>query len=796
MTTKCTRCRWYKNGKGINCVSYFGNPLSKIVFCGEAFGASEAEIGEPFVGDAGQKFNKLLAFAQLQRKDVIVMNAIRCYLEGNPTPTKRELDSCFIHIVNDLATIKPNLIVAMGGSAFYSLTGKTGITEYRGNILYSDKVKCNVFPTFHPASCLYDQGKWEILKKDFALIPSLIGKKIDIVHYYFFKVEEESQVQESINTLSKSDCLYIDTEATGLDPYIEELTRVQVGSENDRYLIGLDLVPKYKELLETKPIVGQGWEFDAKYLKLKYNIFPTNWYFDTCIAEYFVSGLKNNDLDALTLKYVPESAGYSDEVNAVGGAHRMKDPVKKDQYAIDDIGVLPKIKKKQDKQLKDMGMDWLFYNIAMPCNRILTEMTLRGVKYDVDTLKETDVTYAKRANRLLVKVENLTSVKECERFFNRKFNPRSSQMISWLISEYYKLPTIKKTKKDNIKVGKTEMERYAKHPFNNEYCKIMQEYRSIETLRSGFLSGVIPKLKDGIAHTKYSLHATTSGRPNSTKINLLNIPRNKDIKRCIVARDGHTFVSADQSQLEVRVAAVVYNEPRLIDICNDFSKDIHSAITAKAFNKTYDEVYNGYKNKNTFYVELRVKGKGIQFGVIYGETEYGLSYNLNITEEEAKKFISDYYNNFPDLSSNIELAKKKIIQDGYLSNFFGFRRSWEHHKEDDSGTLREGVNFLVQSLAWNLLEISLIKVDKIFKKEGFKARPILQVYDNIVIEAPDEEVKDVSAILKECMETANIEFEGEYFNNINRVKLKTDVEIGKSLADLSEFGVDELVLES
>lgn len=792
---KCTRCRWYKNSKGINCVSFDGNPSSKIVFCGEAFGANEAVEGKPFVGDAGQKFNKLLAFAQLKREDVIVMNAMRCYLEGNPTPTKKELDSCFIHLATDLAIIKPDLIIAMGASALYSLTGKIGITELRGNLIYSERVKCNVFVTFHPASCLYDQSKWEALKRDFATIPSLLGQKVDIVHYSFTIIDSQYLVDKSLEDLSNADIIYLDTESTGLDPYKEELTRVQIGSKENRYLVDLKYVDRYANLLSTKPIVGQGWGFDAKFLKLKYNIFPTKWFFDTCLAEYVISGLKDNDLDTLTLKYVPESAGYSDFVNSCGGAHKVKDQDKLNQYAADDIGVLPKIQIKQDKLLKDMGVDWLYYNVIMPCNRILTEMTLRGVKYDVNLLQETDNTYSRKANRLLMKAMSLESVNACERNFRRKFNPRSSQMVSWLITEYYKLPILKKTDKGNAKVGQVEMERYAKKPYENEYCQIMQEYRSIETLRSGFLGGVIPKLVDGIAHTKYSLHATTSGRPNSTGINLLNIPRNKDIKKCIVARDGHSFVSADQAQLEVRVASVVYDEPVLREICNDFSKDFHSATTAKAFGKTYEDVYNGYMREDTYWKELRVKGKSITFGLLYGETSYGLSYNLNITEAEAEEFIKMFYQNMPNLASNIENTKKLIIEQGYLANFFGFRREWANHTADDAGTLREGVNFLIQSLAWNLLEISLIKADTIIKKEGLKARPILQVYDNIVIEAPDDEVKDVSAILKECMETANIEFEGIKFDNINRVKLKTDVEVGKSLADLSKIGEDEQGLE-
>jgi DNA polymerase-1 len=240
-------------------------------------------------------------------------------------------------------------------------------------------------------------------------------------------------------------------------------------------------------------------------------------------------------------------------------------------------------------------------------------------------------------------------------------------------------------------------------------------------------------------------------------------------------------VCADEAQLEVRIASVVYNEPRLIEICNDFDKDIHSAITAQAFGRQYDEIKSGYDNKINEIVELRVKGKGITFGIIYQEQASGLAYNLDISEKEAGEFIDNFYGGFPDLYDNIEQTKRLLIQQGYLDNYFGFRRSWRNHKKEDHKSQREGVNHLIQSLAWNVLELAMIEVKTEIENRNLKSRLVLQIYDSIIVEALEEELDEVAKIVKDKMESAI-----EEFDNINRVRLKTDVEIGDNLNDLEK----------
>jgi len=785
---KCSRCRL--SNKQVNCVPYFGSEHPEVLFCGEMFGSNEAENylltdeAKCFVGEAGKKFDELLTLAGFNRDSIGITNVMRCYQHGNPTPTKSELDTCFIYLLRDINRLKPKLIVAMGGSALYATTNKTGIEQYRGLLLQSEKIPYRVFPTFHPAACLYDKSKWEILVEDFKKIKSQIIANIHTIRHYKYKVidsvEEVRRIFPTIHSIK------FDTESTGLSPYKDDLRILQLGGDDDSiiYLLEEDFIPKVRneleELFNRCEVSGQTYEHDVKMICVKHGIFPKKWGHDTCLAEYALHGTGSNDLTALTSKYNRESAGYDDEINKVGGAHKIFDKGILYQYGADDVGTLYPIIRAQKKKLEERGLTWFYENIMIPTNRILTKMSLRGVTYDLDKLWKVDEIYRKRADRALLKAISLECVKECEKHFRKTFNPRSSDMVRWIIIDYYKLPMLQETDAGKASIGQEEMKRYVEE-YDNEYCKIMEDYRSYQVIRDNFLSGVVPKLVGNVALTRYSLHATNSGRPNSKDPNLLNIPREKIVRGCIVARPGYKFVAGDQSQLEVRCAAMkaVYNEPRLRDICNDFDKDSHSAITAQAFKKTYEEVYNGYKSGDVAMTELRVKGKATMFGIVYQEGPSKLSYQLKIPKEEAYEFINGFYDKFPDLRKNIDATKQLLIEQGFLENYFKRRRTWHDHKPDDHKSQREGVNHLVQSLAWDIEALSLISLDKIYEGQNMKSGLVLQVYDSIVTEAKDEEVNDVSAIMKETMQNINKPFSG-----INDVRLKVDIKVGEDLSEV------------
>jgi len=802
---KCTRCNWYKNSRKINCIKYFGNSNAEVVFLGEAFGKNEAIKKQPFVGDAGKKLNKLLKVAYLTREEIGIINSQRCYQEGNPTPTKADMNKCFFFTYMDIQKVKPKLVVAMGNSALYQSTGKEGIERYRGRLLWSDKLNCKVLPVFHPASVLYSPDRWDSLVKDFEYIPKAINEEPkEIKHFEFSLIKSVEDFKLIFPLLQSEKELYIDLESTGKDPYKDDITLLQIGSPLGIFVILGKILPKIKEelkeLFSTKKWIGQDFAFDAKFLYTKLGIEIENWEHDTCLAEYTLTGFSGNDLTTLTWKYVPEMGGYDEEVEKAGGAHKIKDFEKLTQYAADDIGVLFKIKEEQIKRMKDNNMWFFFKKILMPCNKVLTYMSLRGVKYDLDKLKVADRRYEKKGFKLLTKAMNLEGVKACENHFKRNFNPKSYPMIRWLILEYYKLPVLSNTKKSAPSIGQDEMKVYAEI-HNNPYAKIMSEYRSHETFRSNFLSGVVDKLQGNVAHTTYSLHATASSRPNSKRPNLLNLPSKEDsVKECIIARSGYVFLCADFSQIEIRVAACVYDEPVLIKACNS-KGDFHSRVTANAFGYDYNYIYDGYVGGNKEITEIRRQGKTITFGILYGMSAEKLAYELRffdkIKEEnpelpdevikelatkKAQKFINDYFEGFPNLRRNIEKTKEFVIKHGYVDTYFNFRRRWKFHKEDDYKTQRDAVNHCIQGSAWQLEALALVKINKILKERNLDAHLVLQVYDNLVVETKFSIINEVCEIIHNTMCNINKNFEG-----LNRVQLKTDVEIGINLKDLQPF---------
>lgn len=782
----CTRCKCYKNEYGINCVPFSGNTTPVFYFLGEMAGRNEAQESkkEPahFIGNAGERFNNLLKAAGIEREDVAVANAHRCYKASNKTPTNAELDACFIHTFMEVQQLNPKLVVVMGESALYSATGLKGIKNYRGKLLWSKKLNKKVFATYHPAAGIYDNEAAKKTLEDFKSLLSLVDAEVSEIKNYTYKVLAEVP-QELID----ADTLYIDTETTGLNPQTDTLKILQIGNgEEPVYIFNKFDDPKLKEILETKDIVGQGWEFDAKFLKTNLGIFPENWSFDTCLAEFLLTGTKDNDLTFLVSKYARESFGYDDAVKARGGAHKVPNKKELYQYAANDVGVLKKIKGAQEKLLEEKGMSNLYYNLALPANKILTKMSLRGILVDVDKIKEIDKKYETKSVDLLKEALSLPEVQKCEAHFKRSFNPRSSLMLRWLLIEKYKLPVLKtntiSTGEKTPVLDATRMKIYAeKH--KNPYCKIMEKYRSYQTLRENFLSGLLPKLVNNVAYTTYSLHATDTGRPNSKDPNLLNLPggeETEEIRTCFIARPGCIFVYSDLSQIEVKVAAVVYDEPRLIKIVNS-GRDFHCEITSRILGLPYEEVFEGKQNGDPEIVHKRRIFKTITFSILYGKGAESLAVDLDITVGEAEHFINEYFKGFPDLKRNLELCKKEVIQKGYLTNPFGFVRRWKYHKEEDHNTLREAINFPVQSTAWNLLELGMIKADRELSKYNIPL--ITQVYDSLGAESEEKEMKKAARIMKKAMQSCN-----HGIPNLDKIRVTADVEIGYNLKEMEKIG--------
>ena len=349
---KCSRCIAYENKYNINCMSGFGLKNSTYMFVGEMYGMEEVIQKKPFVGRSGDVLNNLLSIININRKDIYITNACRCYIEGNTTPSKKILDACFIHLNREVNRIDPKLVIALGASAFYSLTGRNDFKWCRGKLIYSEKIKKKVYVINHPAAVLYNPNIRDRIKEEFLKIPEMVDAE---------PFKRKNYPYTLIDTFDKFDSMYdelygnilgLDLETSELDMYNPNnyIRTIQIGKKDRVFVIIPEIfnnkIKELKDLLENNPIIGQDFSFDAKWLFVKLNIQIKNWYFDTCLAEFILTGMKNNDLDYTTAKYNPNYYGYWDEIQNAGGAHLIQDKEKLYQYGANDIGTLFVIMKK------------------------------------------------------------------------------------------------------------------------------------------------------------------------------------------------------------------------------------------------------------------------------------------------------------------------------------------------------------------------------------------------------------------------------------------------------------------
>jgi DNA polymerase-1 len=750
---------------------------------------SDHSAKKHFLNRAGEILEYLLGLIEFKREDIAIANSSRCWKEGNKKPTNVELNSCFPHLMKELSEIKPKLVIAMGDVALYQSTGLDHITTYHGKLLWSDKINCLVYPIYHPMAVGYDPSKKEDLIADFKRIPTLLGEKPFEIKHYLYKVIDTKEKFDSIfDELNNSEFLYFDIETTGLDAFKDEIVIMQIGTGKEPIYIfpfnfAKQIQPELKSIIEKSKIIGQDFKFDVKFIYNKLNIFPENWYHDTCLAEYLLTGMKDNDLDALTDKYVPESSGYSKEVNEIGGAHLVKDDNLLYQYASDDIGVLPKIEKNQIKEIYKRDIEFLFRDITMQNNKVLADMELNGVRIDLDRLWELDAVYEKKAQKVLNKALLLPEVQQTERDLNQRFKPKSAVHLKHLLYDVYQLPILKKTKKGGVSTDKELMKIYSEAPYKNKYCAIMEQYRSYENIRSTFLSGVIPQLDGDIAHTTYSLHATTTGRPVSKNPNLLNLPtKEKEIKEIYIPRDGYVFLYFDLKAIEMRVASVIYWDDVLINICNS-GWDIHTQTAVEILGGDYESLQSLYELKDHDATMKRRVAKTINFGIIYGQGAHGLAEELNIKESVAEEYIYNYFLRFKGLKKGIDDIQKFAIDKGYVETYFGLRRYWKDHTVENLNMLREAQNTPVQGTAWQLSQLIQIGSRNFVKKYNFDAKMVIQMYDAVVIECREKDIIDIAPEIINIVENVN-----KPFPILNEVKIKADIEIGrKNMAKLEEI---------
>ena len=413
-----------------------------------------------------------------------------------------------------------------------------------------------------------------------------------------------------------------------------------------------------------------------------------------------------------------------------------------------------------DEKIKHVSMERLYNEVELPLIQVLAEMEIEGFKVDVNVLKQ-------QGQELDLTIEN--DKKDIFALSGHEFNINSPKQLGTVLFEELKLKSGKKTK-SGYSTGQEVLEGLIdEHPI----IPLIMEYRQNTKLKSTYIDGLINVIdnKTGRVHSCFNQTVTATGRLSSTEPNLQNIPIRTELGRLIrkafiPSGEEHVLIDADYSQIELRVLAHYSQDKAMCDAFNN-NADIHT-ITAAQVNGIPEHMVTP---------SMRSDAKAVNFGIVYGISDFGLAKDLGISVYEAKKYISSYFNNYPDIDKLLKRLVEDAKEKGYSETLMGRRRYLPEINSPKYMVRKFGervaMNMPIQGTAADIIKIAMINVNKELKKGGYRSKLILQVHDELLIDAPKEEAEKVTELLKNCMQDA---FELS-------VPLKVDVNAGKCWYD-------------
>lgn len=508
-----------------------------------------------------------------------------------------------------------------------------------------------------------------------------------------------------------------------------------------------DVLAAFRLLLEdpSKRKVGQNMKYDYQVLRRAGLEMEGLWY-DTMVASYLLNPVRSgHGLNSLAVEYLDHRMITYEEVAGKGKDQKSFDQVDvamATRYSCEDADVAWLLHGYFLPKLREAGMEELFFNVEMPLVKVLAEMELVGVKLDLPLLQEQSALFGKQIGEL---EEQIWQLAGCE------FNINSPRQLGEVLFERLKLPTGKKTKgKTGWSTNVEELERLAEQ---HEVAKSILQYRGLCKLKNTY-TDALPKMVDrttGRIHTSYNQTITNTGRLSSSDPNLQNIPirseEGRKIRQAFVAEVGSLLLSADYSQIELRVLAHLSQDKVL---CDAFARDedIHT--------RTASEVFGLMPALVT--PLMRRQAKTINFGIIYGQTPFGLAQELGVSTRTAKEFIDSYFARHHGartfLDSCIEEAEKK----GYVTTILGRRLPipdiTSSKAQIRSFAQRNAVNYPIQGSAADIIKQAMIRIFERLRREGLKSRLIMQVHDELVLEVPENERDVMERLVRHEMEHA------------------------------------------
>lgn len=587
-----------------------------------------------------------------------------------------------------------------------------------------------------------------------------VGPHVDTVsntpHEYIL-INSEAEVQAFLEKALQQEEICFDTETTGLDALQAELVGMSFSwKAHEAYYINCNdgAARKYIELLqplfrkEDVLWIAHNLKYDLLVLK-RYGVELTGPYFDTMVAHYDIEPDGKRSMDMLSIKYLNyEPVSIESLIGKKGkGQLNMRDvPLPQiTEYAAEDADITFQLKQQLDPLLDKEDVRDLFEKVDNPLVRILADMEYEGVNLDVDFLRQYSSDLAITIQKAQQSVFEQAGV---------SFNLASPKQLGEVLFEKMQLDEkARKTKTGQYATGEDVLQKLRK---KHKIVEDILVFRELSKLKSTY-SDTLPVLlhpETGRIHTSYNQAVVVTGRLSSNNPNLQNIPirtdNGREIRKAFIARDsGHILISADYSQIELRIVAAISGDENMITAFRE-NKDIHRATAARVYGVTESEVTS----------EMRRNAKAVNFGIIYGQSAFGLSETLGISRSEAKEIIDNYFEQYAAVKAYMNRSIDFAKEHGYVKTLMG-RKIRLADINSANATVRGfaervAINAPIQGSAADMIKMAMINIDRAMKAQRVRSKMILQVHDELIFDVLADEAEIMRTLIKENMENAMI----------------------------------------
>lgn len=573
---------------------------------------------------------------------------------------------------------------------------------------------------------------------------SALAQKLLESDYFVFDTETDSLDTKTVNlagvsfAMKKGEAFFV-----AVNPFIESESLFSLDL-SDRLPLN-DFIEIFKPIFESEKSkkICQNGKYDIGVLR-RYDLTVNNFYFDTMLASYVIDPDEKHGMDDLAAKYLNYTPiPLSELIGAKKNPEKIfeVDTKRLTDYSAEDADVTLALYQVLDKILEKEKLSNVAYNIEFPLAPVLEDMERTGIRIDVGSLNAF-------SGELQIMIENYTS--EIFRLSGENFNINSTQQLQKVLFEKLQLPITKKTKTGYS----TDARSLESLKGTHEVIDYLLNYRQITKLKSTY-ADALPNLihpDTGRIHTTYNQAAVSTGRLSSIDPNLQNIPirseLGKEIRKAFVPRDkDHVIVSADYSQIELRIMASICEDPTLMKAFIN-GEDIHKSTAALVFQVPLDEVTP----------DMRRKAKEVNFGILYGLGPFGLKSRLGITQTHAKEIIDKYFLSFSNVKKFMNDSIKQAQKLGYAETLSGRRRYLPNINSSNRVIKqfeeRVAINMPIQGTAADMIKLAMIKIYDEFKKRKLKSKMVLQVHDELVFDVHKPELVEVTSLVKKEMENA------------------------------------------